>query len=74
MKTLNTVPNLIKVTIEDFKDDVFPSKLLDLGLIPETNIKIIQKSPMGGMYLIELQNEKSRIAIRAEIAKKIIVR
>lgn len=74
MKTLDTIPNLTWVTIKDFKDYTLPSKLLDLGLIPDTNIRIIQRALLRGMYLIELQNERSRIAIREEIAKKIVIR
>lgn len=74
MTTLDKIPNLIQVTIKGFKNDVLPIKLFELGLFPEVNIKIIQKAPLGGMYLIEIQNEESRIAIQKEIAQKIIVR
>lgn len=47
-------------------------RILDLGLIPTTTIKVLQKSPLGDpvAYLIR----GSVIALREEYTKKIIVK
>lgn len=46
-------------------------RILDLGMIPETNVKVLQKSPMGDptAYLIR----GSVIALRSEYTKKITI-
>lgn len=46
-------------------------RILDLGMIPGTNVKVLQKSPLGDptAYLIR----GSVIALRSEYTKKIII-
>lgn len=46
-------------------------RILDLGMIPGTNIKVLQKSPLGDptAYLIR----GSVIALRSEYTKKITI-
>ena len=46
-------------------------RILDLGMIPGTNVKVLQKSPMGDptAYLIR----GSVIALRSEYTKKITI-
>ncbi len=47
-------------------------RILDLGLIPKTTLKVLQKSPLGDpvAYLIR----GSVIALREEYTKKVIVK
>ena len=47
-------------------------RILDLGLIPTTTLKVLQKSPLGDpvAYLIR----GSVIALREEYTKKVIVK
>lgn len=46
-------------------------RLLDMGLIPDTKIKVIKKAPLGDPIQILLRGYN--ISIRKEIAKNIFV-
>ena len=50
-----------------------PNKIIEMGLLPETDFKILYQAPFKGPLYIEYGVEKSRIALRQEEAKFIIV-
>jgi ferrous iron transport protein A len=55
---------------EDLK---MPSKIIEMGLLPETMFRILYQAPFKGPLYIEFGDEKSRIALREEEATFIIV-
>ena len=55
---------------EDLK---MPSKIIEMGLLPETSFRILYQAPFKGPLYIEFGDEKSRIALREEEATFIIV-
>lgn len=55
-------------------DDLkMPNKIIEMGLLPETAFKILYQAPFKGPLYIEFGDEKSRIALREEEARFIIV-
>lgn len=50
-----------------------PNKIIEMGLLPETDFKILYQAPFSGPLYIEYGVEKSRIALRQEEARFIIV-
>jgi len=68
---LSTLKVNDQAIISNFETELIPSKLLEVGLIPNVLVKVTAKAPYGGPILIELGNHKCRIAIRQEEAKLI---
>ena len=50
-----------------------PNKIIEMGLLPETAFRILYQAPFKGPLYIEFGDEKSRIALREEEARFIIV-
>ncbi len=50
-----------------------PNKIIEMGLLPDTAFKILYQAPFKGPLYIEFGDEKSRIALREEEARFIIV-
>lgn len=50
-----------------------PNKIIEMGLLPETVFRILYQAPFNGPLYIEFGEEKSRIALREEEARFIIV-
>ena len=50
-----------------------PTKIIEMGLLPETAFKILYQAPFGGPLYVEFGEEKSRIALRKEEGDFIIV-
>lgn len=50
-----------------------PNKIIEMGLLPETVFKVLYQAPFRGPLYIEFGDEKSRIALREEEARFIIV-
>jgi len=50
-----------------------PIKIIEMGLLPETEFKILYQAPFGGPIYVEFGSEKSRIALRKEEAAFILV-
>lgn len=56
--------------ITGYTDELgMPSKIIEMGLLPNTQFKIMYQAPFGGPLYIEFGTEKSRIALRKEEAK-----
>ena len=55
-------------------DDLnMPNKIIEMGLLPETLFRVLYQAPFKGPLYIEFGDEKSRIALREEEARFIIV-
>lgn len=50
-----------------------PNKIIEMGLLPETKFRILYQAPFHGPLYIEFGEEKSRIALREEEARFIVV-
>lgn len=50
-----------------------PTKIIEMGLLPETLFKILYQAPFNGPLYVEFGEEKSRIALRKEEGDFIIV-
>ncbi len=61
--------------ILDYDNDSLqmPIKIIEMGLLPDTIFKILYQAPFHGPLFIEFGKEKSRIALREEEARFIIV-
>ncbi len=54
-------------------DLVMPNKIIEMGLLPDTVFRVLYQAPFRGPLYIEFGDEKSRIALREEEARFIIV-
>ena len=50
-----------------------PNKIIEMGLLPDTAFKILYQAPFSGPLYVEFGDEKSRIALREEEARFIVV-
>ncbi|MDL1913868.1 MAG: ferrous iron transport protein A [Bergeyella sp.] len=57
----------------DEREMHLPIKILEMGLLPNTEFKILYQAPFNGPLYVEFGKEKSRIALRQEEAACIIV-
>ncbi len=62
-----------KAKIENFEENKIPIKLLEMGVLPNTEIIILNKAPFQGPYLIQYGNECSRLSLRKEEASGILI-
>ncbi|WP_277110172.1 FeoA family protein [Chryseobacterium taklimakanense] len=62
-----------KIAGYDNDDLKMPGKIIEMGLLPDTSFKILYQAPFNGPLYIEFGAEKSRIALREEEARFIIV-
>lgn len=65
--------NLGKIVAYENEDLKMPNKIIEMGLLPETVFRILYQAPFKGPLYIEFGDEKSRIALREEEARFIIV-
>lgn len=66
----NTLGKILGYENEHLK---MPNKIIEMGLLPETSFKILYQAPFRGPLYVEFGDEKSRIALREEEARFIIV-
>lgn len=52
---------------------IMPSKIIEMGLLPDTLFVILYQAPFHGPIYIEFGTEKSRLALREEEAHHIMV-
>lgn len=62
-----------KIVGYENEDLRMPNKIIEMGLLPETAFRILYQAPFRGPLYIEFGDEKSRIALREEEARFIIV-
>ncbi len=61
-----------EATVVRFADHGMACKLLTIGIIPDSRIKMIRKAPFGGAYCLKLGN--TFVAVRADEARSIIIK
>lgn len=69
-------PHRKKGKITGYTDDheqEMPGKIIEMGLIPDTVFEVLYQAPFGGPLYIEFGVEKSRVALREEEARYILV-
>ena len=72
VKSLLEVPTNKKVKIKKILiDGAIRRRLLDLGLIEDTVIEVLQKSPLGDPIAYSIRG--AVIALRSEITSKILI-
>ena len=73
--TLDVFPidTLGRIHSFDNEELKMPTKILEMGLMPDTLFTILHKAPFGGPIYIEYGEENTHIALRAEEAKFIFV-
>ncbi|QQQ27156.1 FeoA family protein [Chryseobacterium indoltheticum] len=73
--TLSSFPKNKIGKIVDYDNDNLnmPTKIIEMGLLPETLFKILYQAPFNGPLYVEFGDEKSRIALRKEEGDFIIV-
>ena len=55
-------------------DDLkMPNKIIEMGLLPDTTFKILYQAPFSGPLFVVLGDGKSRLALREEEARFIVV-
>lgn len=62
-----------KIIGYDNENLVMPTKIIEMGLLPETVFRVLYQAPFGGPLYIEYGAEKTRIALRETEAKFIKV-
>ncbi|MDO4763699.1 MAG: FeoA family protein [Flavobacteriaceae bacterium] len=75
IKRLCDFPNGIKGKILEFDNEEFqmPNKIIEMGLLPDTEFVVLHRAPLGGPMYVEYGIEKTKVALRAEEAKFILV-
>lgn len=66
----NMLGKIVGYENDDLK---MPNKIIEMGLLPETVFRILYQAPFSGPLYVEFGDEKSRIALREEEARFIIV-
>ena len=62
-----------KIVCYENDDLKMPNKIIEMGLLPETTFRSLYQAPFSGPLYVEFGDEKSRIALREEEARFIIV-
>ena len=72
---LSQFPHNTKGLILNYDNDELkmPTKIIEMGLLPETEFVILYQAPFNGPLYIEFGTEKSRIALRQEEAEFLVV-
>lgn len=75
LSTLYHFPNHKKGKIQGYDNENFimPNKVIEMGLLPDTEFIVLHRAPLGGPMYIEYGIEKTRVALREEEAKFILV-
>jgi len=75
LQKLSNFPKNTKGIIRDYDNEhlMMPTKIIEMGLLPETSFRILYQAPFGGPIYVEFGDEKSRIALREEEGDFIIV-
>lgn len=50
-----------------------PGKIIEMGLLPKTSFRILYQAPFSGPLYVEYGEEKTKVALREEEARYIIV-
>ncbi|MBA5247071.1 ferrous iron transport protein A [Marnyiella aurantia] len=68
-------PRNISGKVLDYENEhlEMPGKIIEMGLLPGTVFRVLYQAPFSGPLYVEFGEEKSRIALRQEEARFIIV-
>lgn len=68
-------PRNVAGRILDYDNDnqEMPTKIFEMGLLPETRFVILYQAPFSGPLYIEFGEERTRVALREEEARYILV-
>ena len=58
--------------IPDGKKEM-PTKILEMGILPETEVVVLHRAPFSGPLYVEYGEEDTCVALRSEEAKFILV-
>lgn len=75
LQTLYEYPDMTLGVIREYddKESKIPNKIIEMGLLPNTEFKILHRAPLEGPLYVEYGWEKTRVALRVEEAKFILV-
>ncbi|MDR2205073.1 MAG: ferrous iron transport protein A [Flavobacteriaceae bacterium] len=74
LETLSQFPKRTKGIIKGYADSSeMPTKIMEMGLLPETKFMILHQAPFGGPMYVEFGKERSRLELRQEEAEFIVV-
>lgn len=62
-----------KIVGYDNDNLTMPTKIIEMGLLPETSFRVLYQAPFGGPLYVEYGLEKTRIALREAEARFIQV-
>jgi ferrous iron transport protein A len=71
MLTLNSLNINQEATIKEIQPSLVRRRLLELGFLPNTKLKVVHKTPFGGPISISIRGY--HIALRVAEAKTIII-
>ena len=72
MTVLNTLKKGESGTIHSFSDEATACKMMSMGILPGSNIKLIRKAPFGGAIYIKADHQQ--FAIRNTEAACIVLK
>jgi ferrous iron transport protein A len=70
-RTLNHLDVRRRAVVKSILDGPWCQRLLDMGLVPDTMVEVIRRSPMAGPVVYQVRG--FCIALRASEAKKILI-
>jgi len=62
-----------KITGYDNENLQMPTKIIEMGLLPETTFRVLYQAPFNGPLYIEYGSDKTRVALREKEARFIQV-
>ncbi len=73
--TLFDIPDGKKVKVLGYDDKIteMPTKILEMGILPETEVVVLHRAPFSGPLYVEYGEEDTCVALRSEEAKFILV-
>lgn len=72
MQTVATLEKGEKGIIQDFKIELIPLKLIEMGCLPGNSIELVQFAPFHDPLYINMNG--SYVAIRKETAEQILIK
>ena len=61
MKELNALEPGHSATIRSFSDEATACKLMSMGILPGSTVKLVRKAPFGGAIYIKADNQQFAI-------------
>lgn len=71
MVVLNTLKPGMVATIQSFLDEETACKMMSMGILPGSTVKLVRKAPFGGAIYIKADNQQ--FAIRNKEAECVVL-